>query len=289
MDHTRIAIQRIETGTNELLCELTGRVAVVTLNKPHKKNALGDILTPALRALLPQLENRADVGCVMITGAGNAFCSGGDVSEMGGDPNPVAASPGLDERVSDLTDKQRALTGRLFHLAKPTVAALPGAAAGAGLSIALACDLRVAADDAFMITAFRNVGLSGDYGATWFLPRLVGLARAKSLFYFSPRLTAPEALQLGLVDRVFPAATFREGALAYAREIANGPTQALVRMKHNLQAGLSQSLEASLALEAKHMIESGRGDEAREAIAAFKDKRQPNFHPDIGTTSGASV
>jgi 2-(1,2-epoxy-1,2-dihydrophenyl)acetyl-CoA isomerase len=255
-------------------------VAVVTLNKPHKKNALGDILTPALRALLPRLERRSDVGCVMITGAGKAFCSGGDVSEMGGDANADALPPSVEQRIRDLTDKQRALTGRLYQLAKPTVAALPGAAAGAGLSIALACDLRIAADDAFLVTAFRNVGLSGDYGATWFLPRLVGLARAKSLFYLSARLTAHDALNMGLVDRVFPAATFHQDALRYASEIANGPTQALGRLKQNLQMNLTQPLDAALALEAKHMIESGQGDEAREAIAAFRQKRPPRFHAD---------
>ncbi|NJN51266.1 MAG: enoyl-CoA hydratase [Gammaproteobacteria bacterium] len=270
-------MSHFDTGTDELLCEVTERVAVVTLNKPQKKNALGDILTPALRALLPQLETRSDVGCVMITGAGNAFCSGGDVSEMGGG-SAQSPAPNLEARIADLAQRQRALTGRLYHLGKPTVAALPGAAAGAGLSIALACDLRVAADDAFMITAFRNVGLSGDYGATWFLPRLVGLARAKSLFYFSPRLTAHEAQAMGLVDQVFPAATFRADALRYAIELANGPTQALGRLKQNLQAGLELTLDASLALEAKHMIESGNGDEAREAIAAFKEKRKPAFH-----------
>jgi 2-(1,2-epoxy-1,2-dihydrophenyl)acetyl-CoA isomerase len=279
---------KLDTGTNELLCEITRRVVVVTL-KPYKKNALGDILTPALRALLPQLESRSDVGCVMITGAGDAFCSGGDVSEMGGGANPDLPAPGLQERIADLTEKQRALTGRLYHLTKPTVAALPGAAAGAGMSIALACDLRVAAEDAFLVTAFRNVGLSGDYGATWFLPRLVGLARAKSLFYFSPRLTAREAQTIGLVHRVFPAASFRDDALQYAVEIANGPTQTLGRLKQNLQVGLTQSLDASLALEAKHMIESGHGDEAREAIAAFKQKRKPVFHPDNLTSSGENV
>lgn len=276
---------RIDTGTEELLCDIQQRVAVVTLNKPHKKNALGDILTPALRVLLPELERRADVGCVLLTGAGKAFCSGGDVSEMGS----ASASPapaGLETRIADLTRKQQALTGRLYHLAKPTLAALPGAAAGAGLSLALACDLRVAADDAFLITAFRNIGLSGDYGATWFLPRLVGLARAKSLFYLSPRLSAPEALAIGLVDRVFPAASFREDALQYAIELANGPTQALVRMKQNLQAGLDQSLEESFALEARNMIESGGGDEARAAILAFKEKRRPVFHPQTGPATG---
>lgn len=268
----------VDTGTEELLCEIIGRVAVITLNKPHKRNALGDRMTPALRDLLPQLESRSDVGCVMITGAGNAFCSGGDVSEMGGNSDRTGAAASPEHRIDDLTARQRALTGRLYGLGKPTVAALPGAAAGAGLSIALACDLRIASEDALLVTAFRNVGLSGDYGATWFLPRLIGLARAKSLFYHSPRLGAVEAEAIGLVDRVFPAASFREQALEYASSIANGPTRTLGRIKQNLQLGLNQSLAHSLALEAKYMIESAGDAEAREAITAFQQKRTPLFH-----------
>ncbi len=275
----------IDTGTDELLCELHQRVALVTLNKPHKKNALGDILTPALRALLPTLERRSDVGCVMITGAGNAFCAGGDVSEMG--TPGTGPAPTQEERVATLTQKQRTLTGCLYNLAKPTIAALPGAAAGAGLSIALACDLRIASDDAFLVTAFRNVGLSGDYGATWFLPRLVGLARAKSLFYHSLRLTAAEALDIGLVDRVFPAATFREAALGYAVDLAHGPTQTLARIKQNLQSGLDQTLNDAFAMEARNMIASGASAEAREAISAFKEKRRPSFHQHTEQLKGA--
>ncbi|MCY3640717.1 MAG: enoyl-CoA hydratase-related protein, partial [Gammaproteobacteria bacterium] len=139
---------RIDTGTEELLCELRGRVATVTLNKPEKRNALGDILTPALREVLLRLEADSAVGCVVITGAGKAFCAGGDVTEMGGDtPNGTpTVKRTQDERVAELTRKQEALTLRLYELAKPTIAALPGPAAGAGLSIALACDLRLAAD-----------------------------------------------------------------------------------------------------------------------------------------------
>lgn len=267
----------IDTGTNELLCEISDRVATVTLNKPHKKNALGDRLTPALRNILPVLEDREDVGCVMIIGAGNAFCSGGDVSEMGGSSS-TATPRSLDERIADLAERQRTLTGRIYHLTKPTVAALSGAAAGAGFSIVLACDLRIAVDSAFVLTAFRNIGLSGDYGASWFLPRLIGLSRAKSLFYRSSRVDASEAKRIGLFDEVFPIESFREDAFNYAKEIANGPTRALGMMKVNLQFGLEQSLDASFTLEAEHMIQSGSGDEARKAIKAFVEKRKPIFH-----------
>ena len=191
----------IDTGTDELLCSIEDRVATVTLNKPDKRNALGDVLTPALREVLLVLEADSRVGCVMITGAGKAFCSGGDVSGMGG--GSKAAPKSADERVAELTRKQESLTLRLYELAKPTIAALPGAAAGAGLSIALACDLRLAARDAFVITAFRNIGLSGDYGASWFLNRLIGQSKAKELMFRSERVGAEECERLGLVNRVF--------------------------------------------------------------------------------------
>ncbi len=272
----------IDTGTNELLCEIRQRVAVVTLNKPHKKNALGDVLTPALRTVLAELDKRSDVGCVMITGAGDAFCAGGDVSGMGQNSGSALAH-GKDEqqvkaaKVEVLLEKQRTLSGRLYGLSKPTVAALPGAAAGAGMSIALACDLRIASEHAFFVTAFKNIGLSGDYGASWFLPRLVGLGRAKALFYRSERLGAEAALKIGLVDEVFAVEDFAQAAFGYCAEIAAGPPEALARMKQNLQMGLHQSLDDSLLLEAEHLIESMDSDESKEAISAFMAKRPPIF------------
>lgn len=268
----------LDTGTDELLCEIKDRVAVVTLNKPHKKNALGDILTPALRETLLKLETDSRVGCVMITGSGNAFCSGGDVSGMGSGGDKVVKSN--HEKVIELTRKQETLTLRLFELAKPTIAALPGAAAGAGLSLALACDLRVACESAFVTTAFANIGLSGDYGASWFLPRLIGLSRAKEMFYRSTRVNAAEALDMGLINKVFSNETFREEAFNYAREIANGPNIALGLMKKNLNRGFDQSLAASLAMEAQHLISCAGTNEAKEAISAFMEKRTPQFQRD---------
>lgn len=273
----------LDTGTEELLCEIHRRVAVVTLNKPNKKNALGDILTPALRAILVTLEARQDVGCIMLTGAGKAFCAGGDVSEMGQGRSQKTSQASIpadsrQEKIDALAERERTLTGRLYHLSKPTVAALPGPAAGAGLSIALACDLRIAADDAFFLTAFKNIGLSGDYGATWFLPRLVGLSRAKSAFFRSERIGAKTALAIGLADEIFPADDFQYRAFEYCAEIAAGPPQALARIKRNLQQGLEQSLEASLQLEAEHMIDAMGSEEAKEAIAAFVEKRAPIFN-----------
>jgi 2-(1,2-epoxy-1,2-dihydrophenyl)acetyl-CoA isomerase len=274
-------IIELDTGTQELLCRIEDRVGVITLNKPDKKNALGDVLTPALRRTLVTLEEDSRVGCVMITGAGDAFCSGGDVGGMGGGARDVdAPAKSRADAVAELVHKQFTLTLRLHELKKVTVAALPGAAAGAGLSIALACDLRVASSNAFVTTAFRNIGLSGDYGASWFLPRLIGLARAKELFYSGRRVSAEEGQAMGLFNDVFPQASFSERSLAYAAAIGNGPTNALGRMKINLNAGMDQSLSDSLMLEAEHLLASMADNEAKEAISAFLAKRTPAFHSD---------
>jgi enoyl-CoA hydratase/carnithine racemase len=266
----------VDTGTEELLCSIDQRVATITLNKPHKKNALGDVLTPALRQVLLDLEDNDQIGCIMLTGSGDAFCSGGDVTGMGGGSSSTTLTK--QERIDQLTHAQRTLTQRLYEHPKITIAALPGAAAGAGLSIALACDLRVASENAFITTAFANIGLSGDYGSSWFLTRLIGLAQAKELLFLSERINASDAMQMGIVNRVYPHTSFRQQAFDYARRIALGPTQALGRMKINLHKGLGQELSESLALEAKHLVESMGEDESKEAITAFLEKRTPNFH-----------
>ncbi len=267
---------KLETGTDELLCEIRNRVATVTLNRPHKMNSLSEHLTPALREILVVLEERSDVGCVMLTGAGNAFCSGGNVSGMANRTSELP-SKNIDEHVTDLIRKQEALTLRLYEFAKPTIAALPGPAAGAGLSIALACDLRVASRDAFITTAFIKIGLSGDYGASWFLNRLIGQSKAKELMYFSERVSAETCAELGLVNAIFEPASFREESFAYAERLANGPAIALSRMKRNINRGALQGLRESLALEAEHMVASFQTDESREAIRAFNEKRKPEF------------
>ncbi len=256
----------IDTGTDELLCHIYERVATITLNKPQKKNALGDILTPALRETIAVLENDNRVGSILITGAGDAFCAGGDVSGMGsGSSISNKHEISKKDRVENLLIKQKTLTQRT------------GAAAGAGLSIALACDLRVASVNAFVTTAFGNIGLSGDYGASWFLPRLIGLSKAKEMFYTSSRIGAEECERLGLFNKIFPVDTFREEAQAYASRLSNGPVNALARMKKNLNNSLEQDLDASLRLEAKHLVESMDDPESKEAIAAFMEKRKPNF------------
>ena len=274
-----MAGEALDTGTEQLLCELEDGVATVTLNRPEKRNALSDQLTPALREILLTLEAEPRVGCVVITGAGTAFCAGGDVSGMGDQREARASgrSRSLEEAVRTLRHRQETLTLRLYELAKPTIASLPGPAAGAGLSIALACDLRIAAESAFITTAFRNIGLSGDYGGSWLLTQLIGSTRAKDLYFTGRRVSARECLEIGLVNRVVPDAALREETAALAREIAQGPPLALRYMKENLNRAVVQDFKTCLDLEADRMVRSTQTEDHREAVAAFLAKRKPKF------------
>lgn len=266
-----------KTGTEQLLCDIDDGVATFTLNRPEKKNALSNELTPALRTGLHELELRSDVRCIVITGAGNAFCSGGDVSGMGSGASDEAVKPTQADKVRSLQHGQNTLTLRMQQLEKPIVAALPGAAAGAGFSIALACDLRVAARSAFVTTAFRNIGISGDYGGSWNLTQLVGVAKAKELYFLGDRLSAEEALSLGIVNRVFDDETFRADAAAFAKRIAHGPTTAIRFMKRNINKAATSDLQCVLDQEAEFTIRSFQTKDASEAIKAFMEKRRPEF------------
>ncbi len=267
--------ETIDTGTQQLLCALDAGVATITLNRPEKRNALSNELTPALRETLLVVERDPRVRCVVITGAGGAFCAGGDVTGMG-TPRTEPAPP-FEAMIRDLQHRQETLTLRLHELAKPTVAALPGPAAGAGLSIALACDIRIAAESAFITTAFRNIGLSGDYGASWFLTQLVGSAKAKELFYTADRISAEDCLALGLVNKVVPDDDLASATQALARRIADGPPVALGFMKENLNRALQADLKTCLAQEADRMARCFRTEDAQEAIRAFAEKREPAF------------
>ena len=270
-----------DTGTDELLCDLDDGVGTVTLNKPAKRNALGDVLTPALRAVLLELEDDARCGAVVITGAGRAFCAGGDVSGMGGGgtaaQGPPTRPPRMEGRVRALIHKQETLTLRLHELAKPTIAALPGPAAGAGLSIALACDLRIMADTAFVTTAFANIGLSGDYGGSWLLTQLVGPAIAKDLYLTARRVGAEECLALGIANRVVPFDNLRAEARALALKLAAGPRTALHYMKENINRAVTADFKTCLALEADRMSRCAATADHREAVRAFIEKRPPRF------------
>ncbi len=267
----------LETGTDELLATLVDGVATLTLNRPDSRNALSDSLSPALRQSVATLAEMEAVRCVVVTGAGTAFCAGGDVKGMGGSSPRADAPRTREEAVADLTERQITLTGALYALPMPTIAALPGPAAGAGFSIALACDLRIAAESAFVTTGFRNVGLSGDYGASFFLTQLVGTAKARELFYTGARLDANECLALGIVNRVAADTELRAETAALARELASGPTRAFRYMKQNLDRALREDLPSCLAGEAAGTVASAGTADHKEAVRAFIEKRKPDF------------
>ncbi|MGR8949626.1 MAG: enoyl-CoA hydratase-related protein [Gammaproteobacteria bacterium] len=264
----------LDTGTTELLCEVTDHVATVTFNRPEKRNALSDNLSPALRTILPALDNDSDVRCIMITGAGTAFCAGGDVSQMGG--GALANEP-FEARVEKLRQRQRTLTQKLYELKTPTVAALPGAAAGAGMSIALACDLRVAAKSAFITAAFGRIGLSGDHGGSWLLTRLVGPALAKELYFTSRRVPAAEAKELGLINTVYADDTFRSEAFEFAKSIAMSAPIALRYMKEHINQAQFLRAPEAFDLEAEHLMRTAETKDHQEAVDAFLAKREPVF------------
>src|SRR6201997_527101 len=203
---------KVDTGTDELLCVVRDRVAIITLNRPEVRNAMSDNLTPALRAMIRTCGENPDVGALLITGAGTAFCSGGDVKGMGAHRDPKRLAMSHDEKVADLQERQRLLTGALVSVRKPPIAALPGAAAGAGLAIAMACDIRIAAQSAFVSTGYAKVGLSGDYGIAWLLTRLVGTSRARELMFTAEKVDAVRCEAIGLVNRVVADDTLQTGA-----------------------------------------------------------------------------
>jgi enoyl-CoA hydratase/carnithine racemase len=265
----------IDTGTNELLCTVKDGVALITLNRPEARNALSENLTPALRTQIKERGEDPDVGAILITGAGTALCSGGDVKSMGGRSARTQLS--FEARLADLRWRQRGLTGALVGLRKPTIAALPGAAAGAGLSIALACDIRIAARSAFVSTGYVRVGLSGDYGIAWLLTRTVGSARARELMFTGERVDAERAERIGLFNRVVDDARLQAEAFAFAKSLAEGPQAALANIKDNLDDALDIDYPTALHREAERLVRSSRTEDHKEAVAAFVEKRKPAF------------
>ncbi|WP_399679271.1 enoyl-CoA hydratase [Xenophilus sp.] len=267
----------LDTGTPELLAHLDDGVLTLTLNRPEARNAMTRAMNEALARQLAEAELDPAVRCVVLTGAGSGFCAGGDVKGMAAAGDGTVGALTIDEAIHRQRVNQRATAGRLYRMPKPTIAALPGAAAGAGLALALACDLRVMASSAIMTTAFARVGFSGDYGGSYFLTRLVGAAKARELYFLSERVTADEALRLGLANWVCAPEELAGRAEAVARRLAAGPTVAYRYMKENLNRAVNGELDDCLDLEATHHIHCGQTEDHREAARAFVEKREPVF------------
>lgn len=268
-----------DTGTDDIAVEVADGVMTITLNRPDRRNAMSGPMLDGLVAALADAETASDVGALVLTGAGGAFCAGGDVKGMAAAGGEGGGSPlQYDARVHNQRRNQRDTSGKLYEMPKPTIAALPGAAAGAGLSLALACDLRYAAPNAIMTTAFARVGFSGDYGGTWFMSRLIGSAKARELYFLSDRVDMDQAVSLGLVNGVFPAESLMDEVGAIARRLAGGPTVAYRYMKENLNRAVHGDMGECLDMEAAHHIHTGQTDDHKEAAQAFVEKREPVFH-----------
>ena len=266
------AIRELETGSEQLQCRVEDRVAVVTLNRPEARNALSMELKQALYTTLRALTEDDSVGCLLLTGAGPAFCAGGDTKVMAAGGRP----PSMEDRQRQLRWEHQ-VPLMLHRMGKPVVAALPGAAAGAGCSLALACDLRVLAESAFLVPSFARLGLSGDYGGSWFLTQLVGPAKAREIYFTNARVSAEECLALGLANRVVPDADLGKESMALATQLAAGPPIAFRYMKANLNRALDADLETCLDAEADRMVRGAMTDDYQEAVRAFHEKRKPDF------------
>ena len=256
----------------ELIETVTDRVATLTLNRPDRLNALSSSILDGLLEALPRLGADAEIAVVVLTGAGRGFCAGGDVKSMAEGSNQM----GVEDAVQRLRGRME--VSRLLHeIPKPTIAMVNGPAAGAGLAMALACDLRIASASARFITAFVNVGFSGDFGGSYFLSKLVGSGKARELYYTGEPIDSAQALALGIVNRVVPDSELTDATAALATRLARGPSIALGLMKQNFNAAETGTLSELLDLEAEHQIKTGRTEDHLEAARAFVEKRAPTF------------
>jgi len=254
-----------------LVVERSDGVVTVTMNRPERKNAANGTMWHELLEVFEDVAGDRNDRVMVLTGAGGSFCSGADLS----DPSNVAGRPG-----DPFLLQMRALGDvalRLHRFPKPTIAKVGGIAAGAGMSLAIGCDLVVASESARFSQIFAKRGLSVDFGASWLLPRLIGLHRAKELAFFADILSSAEAAEFGLVNRVVPDEELDEFVHGWARRLAEGPPIALSLTKGMLNNSLLVSMEQALEDEARAQAVNFASRDTREALKAFAEKRPPNF------------
>jgi enoyl-CoA hydratase/carnithine racemase len=251
--------------------EVKDKIATITLNRPDKLNAFTGPMIDAWAAALGEAQRDDGVNVVVVTGAGRAFCSGGDVARMGaGEPTPL-------EHKNQLWEHIHRVPRALEAMDKPVVAMVNGLAVGAGMGMCLMCDVRIAAESARFSTGYVRVGLVPGDGDTYFLPRLVGSAKALELLWTADFVEAPEALRLGIVNRVVPDADLREATWAFARQVADGPQVPIRMIKRLVYQSLRLDLRTHLDLVSSHMAVVRRTADHAEGVAAFKEKRPPRF------------
>ncbi len=242
-------------------------IATLTLNRRHRHNALNQVICAEIMERLQTVEDDPRVRVVVLASTGPCFCTGMDLGWLHSATDSHAVARTIAE-----------VMWRLHHLPKPTLAVIPGPAAGGGLSFALACDIRIAVETAKFTTAFSKIAVSGDYGGSYFLTQLVGTAKARELYFSADVIVAPEALQLGMVNQVYAEREFEEKAKAYVERLAALPPIAIEYMKKNLNKALHGSLADVLDLEADHMTRTFDTEDHLNAAKAFVEKRSPEFN-----------
>ena len=259
--------------SNDLIVNKENSILKITFNRPERRNALSQDMLNDFYYELIKVENDSSIRAVVITGAGNAFCAGGDLKDMAERNNEKETTQ---EKTNNLRHMME--TSRILHeMPTPTIAVLPGAAAGAGLSIALACDIRIASENAKITTAFAKAGFPGDFGGTFFLTQMVGTAKARELYYLSTILTAIEAKELGIINRVASEDDLESVADEIIEQIANGPSTALRYMKHNLNLAEKGNLSVSLDSEALYQTLCRDTEDHQNAAKSFVAKEKPVF------------
>ncbi len=262
--------------SSELLETFLDGIATLTINRPQSRNSMTTEVMQGLSEAMPRLANDPAVRLVVLTGAGGAFCAGGDVKGFVNKEPGSANSLPFEQNVNLLRASME-VSRWLHEMPKPTLAVISGPAAGAGLSLALACDMRIAADDAKLTTAFSKIGLSGDFGGSYFLNLLVGAAKAREMYFTGEVVLGAQAARIGLVNRSVPKDQLAQAAHDWALELAALPTLAIGYMKRNLNAGLRGSLSEVLDLEAIHMIRTFETEDHKAAAIAFVEKKSPRF------------
>jgi 2-(1,2-epoxy-1,2-dihydrophenyl)acetyl-CoA isomerase len=254
-----------------VLVEVEGAVAWIRLNRPEKLNPIGSLARQQLDAALKQVERDPEVRCVVLIGSGRGFSAGADVGEMAGSQR---SGP---ETGAVLREMYAPMLLRLRTMPKPVICGVNGVAAGIGASFAMACDIRIASEDAYFSEAFVGIGLAPDGGATWMLPRLIGRSRALELFYTGRRFTAAEALAEGLVNRVVPKESVEAECRALAEQLAEGATAAMAAGKRAVNFAEDATFEEALEFESYIQELQAGSEDFREGVSAFVEKRKPRF------------
>jgi 2-(1,2-epoxy-1,2-dihydrophenyl)acetyl-CoA isomerase len=254
-----------------ILVDIKDQVGTITLNRPEAYNALNLTLAQEAFTAVLELDEDPNVRCIVVTGAGKAFCAGGDVKDF------AENLPQIGVLLKELTTYVHGTVSRLVRSPKPLITGVNGVAAGAGLSLALSGDLVIAAESAGFTMAYSKIAATPDGSSSYFLPRLIGLRRALELYLTNRVLTAREALEWGLVTRVVPDAKFPEALRALAQELAQGPTLAFGAAKLLFHQSTHESLETQMELESQAIARSGHTEDFRAGVTAFAQKKTPTF------------